>query len=227
MIVARQKTLEDIYRMIDPYARILIVGCGTCMTVCDAGGEREVSLLKQAMALLEKTRGNNKHSFVGVTIKRQCDPEFVDLLKEKTMETDAVLSLGCGIGAQAIAEKYVDLPVFPGVDTLFLGMTRKQGVWDERCAACGECLLEYTGGICPVTRCTKGLLNGPCAGTKNGKCEANREMDCVWIQIYNRLERLNQLDKMRSYYAPRNYLPIQRPKRITNNFQSALGESHV
>jgi len=226
MIVAQQKPLEEINRMIDPYEKILIVGCGTCMTVCDIGGEREVALLSQALTLLQTTKGTKKHSFYISTVKRQCDPEFVELLKEKLSNTDAVLSLGCGIGVQAIAEKFSDLPVLPGVNTLFIGMTKEQGVWDERCAACGECHLENTGGICPITRCTKGILNGPCAGTKNGKCEANPNMDCAWIQIYNRLERLQQLDKIRQYYEPRNYLPLQRPKRFINNALYSAGETH-
>jgi ferredoxin len=203
--------------MIAPYQRVLILGCGTCMTVCDAGGEREVSYLHNALRLAEAKSGNGTHTFSEYTLKRQCDPEFLDLLAEKVGDVDAILSLGCGIGVQAIAERFPDTPVLPGVNTSFMGMTTEQGVWDERCVACGDCRLEETAGICPITRCTKGILNGPCAGTKNGKCEANKDMDCAWVLIYKRLERLQQLEKMRRYYPPRNFRTIPRPKRIVSS----------
>jgi len=139
---------------------------------------------------------------------------------------DAVLSMGCGIGVQAIAERFPDLVVLPGVNTSFMGMSKEWGVWDERCGACGDCRLDETGGICPITRCTKGILNGPCAGTKNGKCEANKDMDCAWVLIYQRLERLGQLEKMRRYYPPRNFLAVPRPKRISSKISIDAGESN-
>ncbi len=216
MIVAEQKPLEEIRRMIIPYERVLILGCGTCMTVCDAGGEREVSFLHSALRVAQAKSGNETHTFSEYTLKRQCDPEFLDLLDDKIADVDTVLSLGCGIGVQALAERFPALPVLPGVNTSFMGMAKELGVWDERCAACGDCRLEETAGICPITRCTKGILNGPCAGTKNGKCEANKDMDCAWVLIYKRLERLEQLEKMRRYYPMRNFRAIPRPKRITS-----------
>ena len=104
-----------------------------------------------------------------------------------------------------------------------MGMAKEWGIWDERCAACGDCRLEETAGICPITRCTKGILNGPCAGTKNGKCEANKDMDCAWVLIYKRLERLEQLEKMRRYRPPRNFRTIPRPKRIMSRADIAVG----
>jgi ferredoxin len=226
LIVANQKSLEEIMRMITPYERVLLLGCGTCMTVCDAGGEREVSFLHNALRLAQMKSGNGTHTFSEYTIKRQCDPEFIDLLVDRVKEVDAVLSLGCGIGVQAIAEAFPDLPVLPGVNTSFMGMAKEWGIWDERCTACGECRLDDTAGICPITRCTKGILNGPCAGVKNDKCEVNKEMDCAWILIYKRLERLNQLDKMRRYYPPRNFRAIPRPKRIIHKATIAVGEDN-
>ncbi len=202
--------------MMDRYERVLLLGCGTCMTVCGAGGEREVSYLHEALRVAQARGGNGTHTFSEYTVKRQCDPEFVELLVDRVGDVDAVLSLGCGIGVQAIAERFPDIPVLPGVNTSFMGMSKEQGVWDERCAACGDCRLEQTAGICPITRCTKGILNGPCAGTKNGKCEANKDMDCAWVLIYQRLERQGQLEKMRRYYPPRNFRTIARPKRIVS-----------
>jgi len=223
LIVAEQKPLEEIGRMIAHYERVLVLGCGTCMTVCDAGGEREVSFLHSALRLVEAKSGNGGHTFSEYTLKRQCDPEFLDLLVDKVEDVDAVLSLGCGIGVQALAERFPDTPVLPGVNTSFMGMAKEWGIWDERCAACGDCRLEETAGICPITRCTKGILNGPCAGTKNGKCEANKDMDCAWILIYKRLERLQQLEKMRRYYPPRNFRTIPRPKRIMSKAGTDAG----
>jgi len=226
LIVAEQKPLEEINRIITPYEKILILGCGTCMTVCDAGGEREVSYLHNALRLAQVKSGNGIHTFSEFCLKRQCDPEFLTLLDDRTSDIDAILSLGCGIGVQALAERYPYLPVLPGVNTSFMGMTKESGVWDERCAACGDCRLEETAGICPITRCTKSILNGPCAGTKNGKCEANKEMDCAWVLIYTRLEQLQQLEKMRRYYPPRNYRAIPRPKRLTSKVTIETGGSN-
>ncbi|GAH87904.1 unnamed protein product, partial [marine sediment metagenome] len=116
-----------------------------------------------------------------------------------------------------------DTPVLPGVNTTFMGAAKEWGVWDERCAACGDCRLAETAGICPITRCVKGILNGPCAGSKNGKCEVNNDMDCAWILIYERLERLGQLEKMRRYYPPRNFRTIPRPRRIVSKAAVNLG----
>jgi len=225
LIVAEQKPLQEIRRMISPYERVLILGCGTCMTVCDAGGEREVSFLHNALRVAQSRSGNEAHRFLEYTLKRQCEPEFLEMLVDKVGDVDAILSLGCGIGVQAIAERFPDTPVLPGVNTSFIGMAREQGVWDERCAACGDCRLEDTAGICPITRCTKGILNGPCAGTKNGKCEANKDMDCAWVLIYKRLERLGQLEKMRRYYPMRNFRAVPRPKRIVRT-PVAVGEDN-
>jgi ferredoxin len=225
LIVAEQKPLPEIRRMISPYERVLILGCGTCMTVCDAGGEREVSFLHNALRVAQSKSGNGTHRFLEYTLKRQCEPEFLEMLIDKVGDVDAILSLGCGIGVQAIAERFPDMPVLPGVNTSFMGMATDQGVWDERCAACGDCRLEDTAGICPITRCTKGILNGPCSGPKNGKCEANKDMDCAWILIYKRLERLGQLEKMRRYYPMRNFLTIIRPKRIAGT-KVAVGDDN-
>jgi len=226
LIVAQQKPLEEIRRLIAPYEKILILGCGTCMTVCGAGGEREVSFLHGALRVAQVKGGDGVHAFLEHTVKRQCDREFLDPLGNRVSEVDAILSLGCGVGVQVVAECFPDVPVLPGVNTSFMGATEQGGVWDERCAACGDCRLAETAGICPITRCTKGILNGPCAGTKNGKCEANKDIDCAWVLIYKRLENLGQLDKMRRYYPPRNFRTIPRPRRLTGIASIDLGGSN-
>jgi ferredoxin len=226
LIVAESKPLEEVARLIGPYEKVLILGCGTCMTVCGAGGEREVSFLHSALRVGESRSGDASHEFTEYTVKRQCDAEFMDPIADRVQEVDAILSLGCGIGVQVAAERFPDTPVLPGVNTSFMGTISELGVWDERCAACGDCRLAETAGICPITRCTKGILNGPCAGTKKGKCEANKDIDCAWILIYERLERLGQLEKMRRYYPPRNFLTIPRPRRIVTIAGTEPGESH-
>ncbi len=226
MIVAEQKPLKEIRQLIAHYEKILILGCGTCMTVCDAGGEKEVSLLHSALHLAQTRAGGETHSFWRYTVKRQCDFEFLEVLADRVKEVDAVLSLGCGVGVQTVAERFPDTPVLPGINTSFMGAPKEWGVWDERCAACGDCRLAETAGICPITRCTKGILNGPCAGSKNGKCEASKDIDCAWILIYKRLERLGQLEKMRRYYPPRNFRIIPRPRRLVSKADIDLGVSN-
>jgi len=223
VIVAETKPLDEIWRSIAPYSRVLILGCGTCMTVCGAGGEREVSFLADALRMSQARGGEHDHSLLEYTVKRQCDAEFLETFVDRSREVDAILSLGCGVGVQVVADRFPDLPVLPGNNTYFMGASSEWGVWDERCAACGDCRLADTAGVCPITRCTKGILNGPCAGAKNGKCEANKEADCAWILIYQRLERLGQLDKMRRYYPPRNFRVIPRPRRIVNKTQVSTG----
>lgn len=214
MIVAVQKSIEEIKGMLIPYEKILILGCGTCVTVCNAGGEREVSLLHSALRLAQSRGIIEEKTFSEFTVKRQCDREFLYVIEDRVKDIDAILSLGCGVGIQVVAEYIQEIPVIPGVNTVFMGASSQLGTWDERCAGCGDCRLSDTAGICPITRCTKGILNGPCGGTKDGKCEANREVDCAWILIYKRLEAQDQLEKMRRYYPPRNFRVISRPKRI-------------
>jgi ferredoxin len=226
LIVAEQKPLDEICRLIAPYEKVLLLGCGTCMTVCGAGGEREVAFLRSALSVAQAKSGGNVHQFLERTVKRQCDGEFMAPLEEQVKEVDAILSLGCGIGVQAAAERFPDTVVLPGVNTAFMGAVTELGVWDERCAACGDCRLADTAGICPITRCTKGILNGPCAGAKNRKCEANKDVECAWILIYERLERLGQLDKMHRYYPPRNFRTIPRPRRIVTTFRIDEGEGN-
>jgi hypothetical protein len=226
LIVAEQKPLEEITRLIGPYQKVLILGCGTCMTVCGAGGEREVSFLHTALRVGLSRTPTDGHEFTEYTVKRQCDAEFMVPIADRVQDVDAVLSLGCGIGVQVAAECFSDTPVLPGVNTSFMGAVSDLGVWDERCAACGDCRLAETAGICPITRCAKGILNGPCAGTKSGKCEASKDIDCAWVLIYERLEKLGQLEKMRRYYPPRNYRTLPRPRRIVTIAETELGGSN-
>ena len=195
MIVAHRKNIQDLKADLSQYKRILVLGCGTCVTVCLAGGEREVGMISSALRIAYKL-GSEEHEVAERTIERQCENEFIEDIFEEVKNADAVLSLACGAGVQAIAERYPNIPVYPGLDTKFIGILQEQGIWTEKCAACGSCVLGTYGAVCPVTRCSKSLLNGPCGGAREGKCEVSPEIDCGWQLIYDRLKALGQLERI-------------------------------
>ncbi len=194
MIVANRKPLDEIIQMLKPYKKVLLLGCNECVTVCAVGGEREVGVLASELRLFRAKEGEEievrEH-----TLERQCDPEYIDQVRPFVGDYEAILSMACGAGVQYVAERFRTKPVFPAVNTTFLGVALEQGVWAERCQGCGTCILDKTGGICPIARCAKSLLNGPCGGSTNGKCEVDRETDCAWQLIIDRLKELGQLDR--------------------------------
>jgi len=194
MITAERKPLEEIMEFVKPHGRILLVGCNECVTVCAAGGRKEVGLLASALQLKFMKEGQTL-DIKEMTLERQCDPEYVEELASFVDQADAVLSMACGCGVQEVARRYKNLPVYPALNTKFMGASERQGVWAERCQGCGDCLLGITGGICPIARCSKRLLNGPCGGSTNGKCEISPEVDCVWQLIWDRLKALGMEDR--------------------------------
>lgn len=204
MIIAEQKSLEEIKTLIGNSEKVLVLGCGTCVTVCFAGGEREAAIMASSLRMATKLEGKNK-VISDITVQRQCEWEYLDQVAEQIGEADVVLSLGCGIGVQAIAEHFPNTWVVPGLNTSFLGMPSEQGVWEERCAACGDCILGLTGGICPIARCSKTLLNGPCGGSEDGHCEIDPEIPCVWQLIYDRLSSMDKLDVLLDLQPPKNW----------------------
>lgn len=216
MIVAEQKPLEEIKALIQDANKVLVVGCGTCVTVCFAGGEREAAILASSLRMTTKLQGAAVE-VTHQTVQRQCEWEYLDQITSQVGEADVVLSLGCGIGVQAIAEHFPESWVVPGLNTKFLGLPLEQGVWAERCAACGDCLLGLTGGICPIARCSKSLLNGPCGGSEAGHCEINPEVDCAWQLIYDRLTKLGKLHMLLELRPPKNWQTARDggPRRIT------------
>ena len=204
MIIAEQKSLEEIKGLLGSSEKVLVVGCGTCVTVCFAGGEREAAILSSALRMATKLDGNNKY-IIDVTVQRQCEWEYLDQIDEQIEEVDLVLSLGCGIGVQAIAEHFPNAWVVPGLNTNFLGLPTEQGIWAERCAACGDCILGLTGGICPIARCSKSLLNGPCGGSESGHCEIDPNIDCAWQLIYDRLNSMDKLQLLLDLQPAKNW----------------------
>ena len=194
MIIADKKPIEEIIEEITQFEKILILGCNECVTVCEAGGKKEVEILASALRLYFLNQGRQV-TIDEETLERQCDHEYLEQLRGRISQYQAVVSLACGVGVQFMAEKYKTLEVFPGVNTCFLGATESRGVWVELCQACGTCILARTGGICPVARCAKRVMNGPCGGSTKGKCEINKEIDCAWQLIIDRLESLGRLDE--------------------------------
>ncbi|MBA7700174.1 hypothetical protein ES703_108883 [subsurface metagenome] len=204
MIIVTQKPLDEILDFVSPYDSILIAGCDGCTQ--PPRGLREAKTLSQLLELGGKLR-NKDFVFKVTTTAKQCDSYLTaSMLKPQMDDVAAVLSLACGAGVQTVAELFPELPVFPAQNTHFIGVEdREGGILEERCVGCGDCLLVQTGGICPVTRCAKGLLNGACGGSKNGKCELDSEKDCAWILIYERLEKQGKLELLKEFRPPRDY----------------------
>ena len=206
MIVGEQKPLEEIAELLGDARKVLVVGCGTCVTICFAGGERQVAILSAVLRMKSRINGHPMQ-VDEVTVQRQCEWEYIDPLRKRLEEHDVVLSLACGIGVQAMNERFPDTITLPGLNTTFLGLPSEQGVWEERCQACGDCILGLTFGICPIARCSKQLLNGPCGGSQNGVCEVDPDIPCAWQLIWERAVRLGRLDQLMAIQPPKNWSP--------------------
>ena len=205
MIVADRKKVPEIRDMILKHKKVLLVGCGTCVTVCLSGGEREVGIIGSALRMALKLAGKPAIAVDECTIERQCEDAFVDILAQRVAEYDAIVSFGCGAGVQALAERFPQTPVYPGLNTQFIGILESQGVWTEKCSGCGNCRLGEYAGICPITRCAKRLFNGPCAGSRDGICEVNPELECAWQLIYDRAKALGILEQFEAIAAPQDW----------------------
>lgn len=201
MIVSKRKPVEEVLEMLKGVKRVAISGCHECALACKVGGDDEVAEWKQ---LLE----SKGYVVTGTAMPNESCLNFYvrkaakELMKGKP---EAVLSLACGSGIQTIAQQMKNVPVYPGTNTMFIGQVERVGHFNEMCRTCGDCVLGRTGGICPVTKCAKSLMNGPCGGAKNGKCEVNPENDCAWIMIYNKLKDLGQLDKLSETIPDKDY----------------------
>ena len=204
MIVAERKPLDEIKRLVGDAAEVLVVGCGTCVTVCFAGGAREAAITATSLRMASRLDGRDK-KVADVTVQRQCEWEYLDQIADEVAAADVVLSLGCGVGVQALVEHFPAAWVVPGLNTSFMGLPTEQGVWAERCAACGDCILGLTGGICPIARCSKSLLNGPCGGSENGHCEISPDVPCAWQLIYDRLSSTGRLEVLLELQPPKNW----------------------
>jgi ferredoxin len=213
MIITKQKEFKEILKYLKGQTKIFIVGCGECSTTCKTGGEEDIKKIKEA---LEKE---------GKAVIGYCVPEAPCIAAKVKMElaknrkpiesSDAILVLACGLGIQSVKENLrAEKPIHVGCDTLFMGAIDAGGAFLEKCSACGDCVLELTGLICPLTRCPKGLLNGPCGGQNKGKCEVDKDRDCAWILIYNELKKQNKLDLLKEIRPPKDHSKVSKPREL-------------
>jgi ferredoxin len=204
MIVADKKPIAEIMTMLEPFKKVLVLGCGSCVTVCLSGGDKQAAELASLIRLAAKQNGKEIHVDVD-TIMRQCDKEFFANLKQPLSSYDAVLSMACGVGVGFMSDANPAVKVLPGLNTTFYGANTAPGTWAEYCQGCGDCMLSWTAGICPMARCSKNLVNGACGGTNKGKCEVSADMDCGWYLIYKRLAERGQLDEYRKMRPLRDW----------------------
>ena len=209
MIITQKKPLEELLQMLQGVTKVAIVGCGNCAAACQTGGEKEI---QETKTLLEE-RG---FQVMATVLPDECCHKMLVRRDTKVLRdcgAEAVVGMACGDGVQTVADN-IALPVYPANNTMFLGQVERVGIFHEYCRMCGDCVLGDTGGICPVTQCAKGLVNGPCGGQKNGKCEVSPENDCAWIKIYQRLLLLGQEDKLLKPCRERGYAADAHPRHI-------------
>jgi hypothetical protein len=213
MIITQKKDRKELLETLKDYKSFFLLGCSECATLCGTGGEPELAELKE---LLESQGKTITGTFVAKTGCQVLGTK-IELKghKEALEKTDAIIVMSCGAGTQSMVEVFDKKPVFPSNNSLFLGnMTRLQ-FFDERCSLCGECILDKTGGICPVTACPKGILNGPCGGTKDGKCEVSPDIECAWVRIYDRMAKIGQTEKFKSTVLPaKNWSASIKPRKL-------------
>lgn len=205
MIIAERKPIAEILQNLAYYKKILIAGCNGCVAICMAGGEKEVGILTPLLSMARE-KENSPLNIDTITVERQCEHEYNALIDPKVQDIEAILSTACGVGVQYLAERYSNIPVFPALNTSFMGGPIQAGIWKEFCGGCGNCILDLTGGICPIIRCSKSLLNGPCGGSEGGKCEVDpKNIDCAWQLIYDRLSRLKALENLEKITPPKDW----------------------
>ena len=206
MIVAQRKPYDEIRAIIEPFDKVLVFGCGACVTVSSTGGEKETQILASQLSITDAKEGRSRE-YVVKTVERQCEKEFLAEAEREIAAADAVLSLACGAGVGLIAEVFPSTRALPAMNTTFLAAGDAPGSWAERCSGCGDCVLHLTGGICPVSRCAKSILNGPCGGTHDGKCEIGDDVDCAWTLILDRMKALGLMDKYAENAAAKDRRP--------------------
>ena len=211
MIISQQKPFEEILITLGEKKRVFIIGCSLCATLCQSGGEEQVIEMKER--LIAEGKEVSGHVVIEAVCHVLNSKKELSAHKAALKETDVILVMACGAGVQTVIE-LKKIPVVAAVDTLFLGNVKRFGQFEERCSLCGECILNKTGGICPVTTCSKGLLNGPCGGMHDGKCEIDPERDCAWVKIYDRLEELGQLETFEEIFALKDYSKGIKPKAL-------------
>lgn len=212
MVISDKKPIQEILGFLEGSEKVVLVGCNQCAATCKTGGEPELQAMKEELEANGKTVLGCKVIDPCCNLL-QCKKDLKSV-KEELREADAILSLACGDGTQTIVKNTKSMPVYPANNTLFIGEVERVGQFEEACKACGECELGWTGGICPVTMCAKGLINGACGGAKDGKCEISHENDCAWIKIYERLKDIDQLDNLTAVRPPKDYSKQNNPRSL-------------
>lgn len=198
MIIADRKPIEEILEMVNPYNKVMVVGCKGCVTVCNAGGKKEVEVLSAILRIARKKEGRPIEIEERI-LERQCDPEYIEELRDSYDQVDAVVSMACSVGPQFLSEAYPGQKFFPALNTKFMGGAIQHGIWEERCAGCGTCIIHLFDGLCPIARCSKSLLHGPCGGSAGGKCEVSQEIACIWDMIVRKKMEQGRLDDLRRF----------------------------
>ncbi len=216
MIVGSQKPIDEIWNMVKDFKRVLVFGCNTCVAICHAGGEKEA----ETIATLLRMRASQEGKAMEVnfsSVVRHCEPEYFDPVMDELKKYDLILSTACGVGVNFLSDRTGTIPVYPGINTSFYGAVESPGNFVELCAGCGNCILHLTGGICPIARCSKTLMNGPCGGTNKGKCEISQDVDCAWYLIVERMKKLGNLEKLAEIQPPRDWTTARDggPRRIS------------
>ena len=210
MIITEQKQFTEILEMLESHHSVFVMGCGVCATTWRTGGAREVQALTT-----ELTAAGKQSSGWTVTEEACCDSRLTRRVLKQSRSaldvSDAIVVMACGAGIQTVAS-LVDIPVYPGLNTVGLSQIKSLSLAFERCRLCGDCILAETGGICPVARCPKGLMNGPCGGYEDGKCEVDRSQDCAWVLIYERLQDLGQQERFASISEPKDWSQMRGPR---------------
>ena len=204
MIIADRKPIKEILEMIRDYKKILILGCRGCVTVCNVGGTKEVGILASTLKIARK-KESLPLEIDEETLERQCDPEYIDEVKNRVNDYDAVISMACGVGPQFLSEAYPKQRFFPALNTTSFGGALQHGIWAERCAGCGTCVIHHFKGLCPVARCSKSMLNGPCGGSADGKCEISEDVDCVWDMIVKKMMEDGRLEDLLEVRAAKDW----------------------
>jgi ferredoxin len=204
MIIADRKPLEEILAMVRECRKILLVGCKGCVTVCNVGGLKEVQILAAALRIARKKEGRPLEVEEKV-LERQCDPEYVEQLRDEHDQYDAVVSMACGVGPQFLSEAYPTQRFYPSLNTRFMGGATQHGVWEERCAGCGTCIIHLFEGMCPIARCSKSLMHGPCGGSAGGKCEVSTETECIWDRIVRKKMENGRLADLRVFHEAKDW----------------------
>ena len=219
MIGSHWKPTEEILGYLEGKGKLVLMGCGGCATVFHTGGEPEVREMAWILSRHGKTiLAAIAPPFGEFTCYVPHSKPHLDEHREEFEQCDAILMLSCGDGLQVVrklmeGEHGLMKPIYPGLDAVG-HMGGGPTIFEEKCQQCGECLLGRFAGICPLTQCPKGLLNGPCGGSKNGKCEVNPERDCAWVLIYERLKKLGELDRMKGEPIIKDYRKMTRPRSI-------------